>query len=350
MKVVVTGGAGFIGSHVCDALLKAGHDVTVVDDFSSGRNANLEEAFELAQRMGLKFRIVRASISQEDTWTNLEAADAIVHLAAQTSVTASVHDSKKDFEINVLPTQYIISWVRRYQVRMVVYANTAGAMYGKTSYYPTDERAAIRPLSPYGATKNFFEIYLSSICEALKASQAWSSQPKEKNYFSWTSLRLSNVYGPRQITKGEAGVIPIFVETLGKSDAPTIFGDGSKTRDYIHVSDVVSAVMMSLEKMQQTHLDEGFNIATSIETRDIELFEFLVHTMHEIGSDPDSRLEYRNSLKINQPKFSPVRPGEVLRSVMDINKAAALLGWKPRVTFHKGLVETVSHYYEYLGV
>lgn len=345
MKAVVTGGAGFIASHITDALLEAGYDVTVVDDFSAGRNENLEQAFEISQKKGLKFRVLRASIADETTWKNLDGADILVHFAAQTSVTASVQNPKKDFGINVLSVQYIIEWIRSKGVRSVVYANTGGAMYGKPAYFPTDERAGVHPVCPYGATKAFFEIYLSSLCASLKASGEWSSDPADKNYFSWAALRLSNVYGRRQVTTGEAGVVPIFIETIAKGEAPTIFGDGSKSRDYVHVSDVVAAALLAAEKMKTCFLDEGFNIATSTETRDLEVFQSLLHVMHELGSDPESLPQFRNALKITQPNFAPIRPGESMRSVLDNNKAAAILGWRPKVLFRKGLEDTVKSYY-----
>ena len=348
MRAVVTGGAGFIGSHVTDALIDAGWHVTVIDDFSAGRNPNLEKATELARTKGLQFRVLRDSITDEATWKNLESADLLVHFAAQTSVSESVLNSKKDFNINVLSVHHIVNWVREKRVRMLVYANTAGAMYGKPAYFPTDERTLVKPLCPYGATKAFFEIYLNSVCESLKASRTWSSEPRDSNYFSWAAVRLANVYGPRQITKGEAGVIPIFVERMAKGETPTIFGDGDKTRDYVHVSDVVSAVMMSVQKMQQTSLDEGFNIATGVETRDIDLYHAVVRAMHEMGSDPDSPAAYKNSLKVPlQPIFAAIRPGEASRSVMDIMKAAAILGWRPKVDFYNGLKDTVNTYFEH---
>jgi UDP-glucose 4-epimerase len=345
MKVVVTGGAGFIGSHITDALLSAGHDVTVVDDFSAGRNENLEMAFEISQKNGLKFRVLRASVCEKTTWDSLEPADAIFHFAAQTSVTDSVADPKKDFKINVIGGSFLLDWVRKKGVRTVVYANTAGAMYGRPSHFPTNERSPPAPLSPYGATKAFFEIYLSSICDSFKASGEWSSNPTDKNYFSWASLRLSNVYGPRQITKGEAGVVPIFVETMGRGERPTIFGNGSKTRDYIHVSDVCSAAMKAFDKIQKVHLDEGFNIATGLETPDSEVFHAVMRALHDMGSDPDSPEPYKNSLKVSEANFADVRPGEVLRSVLDIGKAEAILAWRPRMTWHQGVKETVQKYF-----
>ena len=342
----MTGGAGFIGSNCVDALLGAGHHVVVLDDFSSGRNENLAKAFEISHKKGLKFRVIRGSVSDPTVWAKVDPMDAVFHFAAQTSVTASVKDPDRDFQTNVLAVQHLLQWVRSKKVRMLLYANTAGAMYGKAFSFPTDERALVKPLAPYGATKSFMETYLFSLCLALKSSATWSDDAKADNYFSWVSMRLSNVYGPRQITTGEAGVMPIFMETLGKGDAPTIFGDGSKTRDYIHVSDVVAGFMLALEKLKTAPLDEPFNLGTGIETRDLEVFQHIMKAMHEIGSDPGSHVAFKNSLKISAPNFAPIRAGESTRSLVDIAKIQAFLGWRPRIQIYDGIRATVQGYFD----
>jgi UDP-glucose 4-epimerase len=345
MEVLVTGGAGFIGSHCVDVLLARGYNVTVLDDFSSGREANLEKARKLAQEKKLKLTIVRASIADPKTWDKLPRHDSVFHFAAQTSVTASVSNPRLDFETNVHSSFFLIEWVRKHKVRHLCYANTAGALYGRAASFPSNERVAVLPLSPYGATKRFVESYLSALCSSLKENGSWSSDVKADNYFSWASLRLGNVYGPRQVTKGEAGVVPIFIETLSNGQQPTIFGDGSKTRDYVHVSDVVTAFIAVHDRLQETPFDDFFNIASGAETRDIEVFDTVMRAMHEVGADPEAPQTFQNSLKVSQPLYAPVRAGEVLRSWLDVTKAEAFFAWRPRIGFHQGVKATVRNYF-----
>lgn len=341
MQVLVTGGAGFIGSHCVDGLLAAGHEVTVIDDFSSGRESNLEAA---QKAHGKKLKIIKASISEAKNWESMPRHDGILHLAAQTSVTASVDNPDLDFSSNVTACQHIVKWIRKHKVRALVYANTAGAMYGMASTFPTDERHSLAPQCPYGATKAFTEIYIASMSRALKDAGEWSNKPSEPNYFSWASLRLGNVYGPRQVTKGEAGVIPIFIETLGQSKQPTIFGDGRKTRDYVYIRDVVRAFLTAFERLQSIPLDDAYNVATGIETFDIDVFDGVIEALHARAKSPSSPAAAKNALKINEPLFSKIRPGEVARSCLNVNKIEAFLGWRPETDFQSGVVETVNSY------
>jgi UDP-glucose 4-epimerase len=341
MKVVVTGGAGFIGSHLVDALLEKGCDVTVIDDLSSGREGNLEKAFA---KKSPKVELIKGNISDAKIWEKLPAHDALFHLAAQTSVTASVENPDHDFDSNVNSFRHIVKWIRKNKVRVLVYTNTAGAMYGAASTFPTDERHAMAPLCPYGATKTFPELYIGSLARALKASGDWSSLPSDANYFSWASLRLGNVYGPRQITKGEAGVIPIFIETIAQGKTPTIFGDGRKTRDYVYVRDVVRAYVAAWEKLQQVALDDFYNVGTMVETHDIDVFDGVLDAMQARSKTPGAPAATKNAQKINEPIFKPVRPGEVLRSFLNTNKIEAFLGWRPETDFQSGVNETVNTY------
>jgi UDP-glucose 4-epimerase len=343
MKVIVTGGAGFIGSHVVDALLLEGHEVTVVDNLVTGDLKNLNVAREMANKNKKSFRIVEKSVCDKSTWDSLESCDAIFHFAAQTSVTASVSDPDNDFKVNVLSTQLVCDWVRRNGIRFVLYSNTAGALYGNANEFPTTEQHLCHPESPYGATKLFFESYYSALSKSLKANQTWSSHPSLKNYNTWASLRLSNVYGPRQVSKGEAGVIPIFVESFEKLQGPNIFGDGNKTRDYVHVSDVVLAFMEMFKKMQQVPVDDYFNVATSCETTDLGVFETVLKAVVE-GS-PENCLSQQSKkalLQVN-PRFASVRPGEVIRSAISFHKIQNAMGWRPRIDFYEGVKSTVKY-------
>ena len=342
--MVVTGGAGFIGSHLVDALLALNHHVTVIDDLSTGRESNLDSAKKQAAEKKLRLEIIKGSISDPKVWEKLPRHDGIFHMAAQTSVTVSVKDPDLDFNSNILSAKLLINWLRSKKVRTLVYANTAGALYGQAQHFPTDERHPLKPLSPYGATKAFTESYLGALGRALKDLKEWSDDPAAENYFSWAALRLGNVYGDRQYPKGEAGVLPIFIETICEGKAPTIFGDGAKTRDYVHVRDVVSAFVTAFQKLQTKPLDECFNVATGVETRDIDVFDHIIEALHARAGTPGASARVKNSLSIKEPKFAGIRAGEVVRSLLDVNKIEAYLGWKPTVDFAKGVVETVNNY------
>ena len=344
MKVVVTGGAGFIGSHCVDLLIQAGHDVLVIDDFSSGTEANLTDARAAAKKTGRKIEILKDSIDRAGLWEKLEGADAFFHLAAQTSVTASVQAPDADFSTNVNCIPAIVKWMIRGKVRFLVYANTAGALYGEAATLPADERTAILPMSPYGATKSFFETYVGSIVRARKASMTWSNDVLAGDYFSYVSLRLANVYGPRQVPRGEAGVVPIFLETLAQGKAPTIFGDGTKVRDYVYVRDVARAFLAALDKLQLVALDDVFNVATGIETRDIEVFDTVLDALQGRARKELGASRCQKSLEIQEPNFAPVRPGEVKRSSLTNYKVQAFLNWKPEVSFVDGVQTTVTEY------
>lgn len=344
MRVLVTGGAGFIGSHCVDALLSQGNHVTVVDNFSSGREANLVHARALASTSKLELRVEKASIDDPELWERLGHHDALFHLAAQTSVTRAVRDPEVDFATNAAPIPLILSWLRRSRTRMVVYANTAGALYGDPLTYPTDERSLVQPVSPYGATKSFFETYLASTCRSLKASGVWTSDPRSTEYFSWVSLRLSNVYGPRQVSTGESGVVPIFFQSIANGKSPTIFGDGNKTRDYVHVRDVAQAFVSALTRMREASFDEAFNVGTGIETSDVDVFEYVLKAARDLSVSDRYASLLAKSAVVTRPEFAPVRPGEVIRSVLNVAKIDAFLGWLAPTKFEQGVRETVESY------
>jgi len=344
MKVLVTGGAGFIGSHCVDGLLSEGHDVTVVDDFSTGSETNLIQARATAKVSGRNLQVLKATVADLELWRKLPAHDALLHFAAQTSVTASVAQPEHDFSVNVNCIPAMTQWIVRNGVRFVVYANTAGALYGEALSFPTDERALITPLSPYGATKSFFETYLAALTRSRKAGGDWSNDPALPNYFSWMSLRLANVYGPRQVSKGEAGVIPIFIEKMVKGEMPTIFGDGNKVRDYIYVGDVARAFLAAFEKIRQVAIDDVFNVSTGVETRDIEVFDAVLDGLHERCRKDPTLEKTKKALDVREPRFAPVRPGEVKRSSLNNFKIQSYLNWRPERSFAEGVLETVLAY------
>lgn len=336
MKVLVTGGAGFIGSNLVDALLKKGNDVLVLDNFFSGREKNLSEAQSLAQKKSLKLEIVKGDISLEETWKKLPAVAAVFHISAQTSVTASVKESTRDFAWNVQAARYLIDFIRAKNVRHLLYSNTAGALYGAPKQTPTPEEHPIHPSCPYGATKSFLEVYIRAFAESLKMEGTWSTDVKDANYFTWSSLRLGNVYGPRQITKGEAGVVPIFIEKFLAKTTPTIFGSGKETRDYVHVDDVVAAFMRLFELQQKKPDDEAYNVGTSVETSTQNVFD-------EVRSALGAK-----SNGIAKADHASLRPGELERSCLKIDKLKKT-GWSPEWKFHDGVKNTVEHYLTFEG-
>jgi UDP-glucose 4-epimerase len=332
MKALVTGGAGFIGSHIVDALLKKRHDVVVVDNFYSGREKNLSDAKKIAQEMNVELTIVKADISLEKTWKELPSVQAIFHIAAQTSVTASVLESDRDFSWNILAAKYLVEFIKKNKIQFLLYSNTAGALYGVPEVIPTNETQPLHPICPYGATKSFLETYIRALTESLKMDNKWSNDSTKANYFSWASLRLGNVYGPRQITKGEAGVVPIFIEKLFSQEVPTIFGSGKETRDYVHVHDVVSAFMTVFEKQQKGKVDEAFNVGTGVATQTHDVFQNVLKNM-------------KDKTTIKEAKHASLRPGELEKSCLDVSKLKKL-GWTPSWDFEKGVSQTVKVYLE----
>ena len=306
MKILVTGGAGFIGSHVADGYRAEGLEVVVVDDLSRGSKSNL--------RAGAPF--YQADICDRAALEEVfrkEKPDLVNHHAAQIDVRLSVKDPVFDASSNILGSLNLLGLALDSKVRRVIYASTGGAIYGEPETLPAGEETPVRPLAPYGVSKHTFELYL------------WTMR---KLYgLPFVVLRYGNVYGPRQSSKGEAGVVAIFSEQMLGGVTPTIYGDGTKTRDYIEVSDVVRANVAALSKGE----GEVFNIASGNPTTDYEIFAAV-----------------RGALGIRgiEPRYAPKRPGEVDHIVLDIGKAASQLGWKPTV----GLDEGIRRAAEWFGV
>ena len=300
MKILVTGGAGFIGSHVVDRCVEAGHGVAVVDDLSSGQRQQVNAAARL--------HVVDIRTPALDDVFRGEAPEAVVHLAAQASVGRSVANPQLDAEINVLGTLNLLECARRAGTRRFVYVSTGGAGYGDTDVVPTPESHPTRPVSPYGTSKVAAELYLGC-WEALYG-------------LSGVVLRLANIYGPRQNPHGEAGVVAIFTDRLLRGEPCTINGDGLQTRDYVYVGDVAEAALRALERPQVTG---PINIGTGVETTVVTLFEAL-----------------RAAFGHGESHHGPARPGEQRRSLLDASRARQVLGWTPRVGLDEGLRRTVA--------
>jgi UDP-glucose 4-epimerase len=301
VRVLVTGGAGFVGSHVVDRCVEVGHEVAVVDDLSTGRREHVNPAARLhvADINGPALHdIVRA-----------EAPEAVIHLAAQASVGRSVANPRLDAEINILGSINLLECCRRAGTRRVVYTSTGGAGYGDTDVIPTPEDHPARPVSPYGVSKVAAELYLAC-WEALHGLRG-------------IVLRLANVYGPRQDPQGEAGVVAIFTDRLLRGEPCIINGDGHQTRDYVYVADVADAALIALERSEVTG---PVNIGTGVETSVVTIFESLRAAAGGHG----------------EARHGPARPGEQRRSLLDTSRARRVLGWAPRVTLDEGLRRTVA--------
>jgi UDP-glucose 4-epimerase len=295
-SMVVTGGAGFIGSHVVDRLLADGHRVIAVDDLSTGDRTRVADEAELEVLDIVDFEKFRKL-------TTAAKPEAIYHLGAQSQVTVSVTDPWFDCDVNVKGTLNVAQVARELRVP-VIFTSTGGALYGNEAPIPTPESYPPAPVAPYGASKWAGEAYL----------RTWALADDLPH----TVCRLGNVYGPRQNPFGEAGVVAIFSHALWSDKAPKVFGFGKATRDYIHVSDVAEAMVRA------TGVAGVFNIANGHEVAVIEIFELL---KHEAGVDIE-------------PELAPLREGELERSGMDPSAAADALGWRGTVPLEQGVPET----------
>ncbi len=308
MKALVTGGAGFIGSNLVDALLARGDEVTVVDDLSTGRRENLDGALANGAKL------VEQSICDAEAIAAVsaeEAAETVFHLAAQIDVRKSVEDPAFDVAVNVGGTANVLEGARRAGTRRVVFVSTGGAIYGDGAEQelPLSEQTPPAPEAPYGQSKYAAEGYLG-LYERLYG-------------LSGVSLRLGNVYGPRQDPLGEAGVIAIFCGRLLAGGRPTVFGDGTQTRDYIYVGDVVAAALAAAE----SEATGPINVGTGIETDVLELARLL----GELGGGESF-----------EPELAPARPGEVQRSAIDPGRAERELGWRAETSLAEGLRLTLD--------
>jgi UDP-glucose 4-epimerase len=306
MRAIVTGGAGFIGSNLVDALVARGDRVTVIDDLSTGRRHNLDDAIERGARLcvlDIRSAAELAGVIGE------EAPDAIFHLGAQIDVRRSISDPAWDAAINVEGTINVLEGARVHGVARVVNSSTGGAIYGDAETIPSSEQTPPLPEAAYGQSKFAAEGYLG-LYERLYG-------------VSSVTLRYGNVYGPRQDPLGEAGVIAIFCGKLEAGERPTIYGDGLQTRDYVYVGDVVAANLAAVEAPVRGPI----NIGTGVETNVLEL----VAILRELAGA--ERIE---------PQFAPARLGELPRSCLDISRARDTLGWAPTIAIREGLRLTLE--------
>jgi UDP-glucose 4-epimerase len=302
VKVLVTGGAGFIGSHVCDAFQRAGHEVIALDNLSSGKRENLDP------RVRLAVMDIRSPEAAE--LIRSERPQVLCHLAAQMDVRRSVEDPRFDAEANILGMLNLLEAARVSGVKKVIFSSTGGAIYGEQDVFPAPESHATRPVSPYGVSKASGELYLGYY--------------KAQYGLDYVALRYANVYGPRQNPHGEAGVVAIFSQRLVAGQACTIFGDGGQTRDFVFGPDVARANLLAFEK----DYVGAINIGTGIETDINRLYALLAEAA---GS--------------TQPvTHAPGKPGEQRRSCIDPSLARKVLGWEPTVGVAEGLRKTVEFF------
>jgi UDP-glucose 4-epimerase len=309
MRALVTGGAGFVGSHLVDALLDRGDEVAVVDDLSTGKRENLAGA--LARGADLREIDIRDAAPLREvvgTWR----PDIVFHLAAQMDVRKSIEDPAWDAGINVVGTINVLEASRLAGVRRVVNTSTGGAIYGETDVMPTPESVPPRPMSAYGQSKFCAEAY----CGWYERLYGLSS----------VTLRYGNVYGPRQDPHGEAGVIAIFCGKLIVGERPRIFGDGRQTRDYAYVGDIVAA---NLAAAAHPEAHGTYNVGTGVEASVLEV----VAALREAAGVGDGEFE---------PEFAPARAGELQRSSLDVTRARAELGFSAETDLVSGLRPTLE--------
>jgi UDP-glucose 4-epimerase len=308
MRTLVTGAAGFIGSTLVDRLLADGHSVLGVDDLSSGRSENIATAERSAQ-----FEFAKADIVDADLIGLLADAkpEVVFHLAAQISVTRSVDDPQFDSTVNVVGTVRIAEAARRAGVRKVVHTSSGGSIYGIPPSYPTSEQVPVNPASPYAASKVAGEVYLNMF----------------RNLYGLECSHIApgNVFGPRQDPHGEAGVVAIFSRALLSGKPTKIFGDGTDTRDYVFVDDVVDAFVKASGALGD---GQRFNIGTGTETSTRQLHTVIA----KAAGAPDD------------PEFFPPRLGDLKRSCLEISLAADVLGWRPRFDIEAGVARTVDYF------
>ena len=306
--LLVTGGAGFIGSHLCDRLLAEGHRVVAVDDLSTGRIANLSEA----RGYGNEFTFFNMDVRADGLRSLFErhSPEVVMHVAAQAAVSRSMDDPVFDASVNTMGSLNVLECSRLTGVRKVVYAASGGTLYGEPRKLPVKEtaRTGSRPESPYGISKKVVIDYLSYY--------------ERYHGLDWTALALANVFGPRQDPAGEAGVVAIFSSKMLAGEAPTIFGDGNQTRDYVFVDDVVHAFALASERGSGRLV----NVGTAMETSVNGLYRMLSDITGFEGG----------------PGHGPARLGDLRRSSLDITLAAEVLGWKPWTHLEDGLAETIS--------
>jgi len=302
VKILITGGAGFIASHIADAYVERGHEVFILDDLSTGQKSNLNP----------KATFHQVDIADGNAVKLIEQIkpDVLNHHAAQMDVRHSVADPRFDARVNILGFINLLEACKNAGTKKIIFASSGGAVYGEQDTFPAPEEHPTRPSSPYGVSKRTGELYLSCYQQAFG--------------LPYIALRYANVYGPRQSSKGEAGVVAIFISLLLAGKGPVINGDGKQTRDYVYVGDVVNANVAALTSPYVGEI----NIGTGVETDVVTIYELLRH-------GAESKLAARHG---------PAKIGEQRRSCLAAQRAADIFGWRPQVSLREGLERTIAYY------
>jgi UDP-glucose 4-epimerase len=303
MRILVTGGAGFIGSHTVDALLERSHDVAVLDNLSSGKEGRINPHVRFHQADLRDSRAVSEIVEQE-------RAEVIYHFAAQMDVRRSVADPAFDAQINLIGLLNLMEAARSRGLKRIIFSSSGGAIYGEQEFFPCDEDHPCRPVSPYGVAKLASERYLFFY--------------RNEYGIGYTAMRYANVYGPRQDPHGEAGVVAIFCGRLLSGEPCTIYGDGYQSRDYVYVGDVARANVAALDNAA----DGAFNVGTGIETNVNQLYAELADLA---------------GVK-SKPLYAAQRPGEQRRSVISPERIKLKLGWEPEMSLRDGLAHTLEYF------
>lgn len=301
MKILITGGAGFIGSNVADGLLEKKHKVVIVDDLSNGKKENIPG--------GARFYKCDIRSKKLSGIFKAEKPDVVIHNAAQLSVRVSVENPLMDADINVIGGLNVIQACHACNVSKIIFASSGGTVYGEQKYFPADEEHPTRPISPYGVAKLATENYLYYFYKTYG--------------LKYISLRYGNIYGPRQDPNGEAGVVAIFSSRIIRGSSPTINGDGLQTRDYVYVGDVVDVNIRAVE----SDFTGSLNVGTGKETTVVELFKILKEVSGKSGVEE---------------VHVPAREGEQRRSQLSYGLAKKILGWQPEITLEEGLKSTYN--------
>ncbi|MFH1514910.1 MAG: NAD-dependent epimerase/dehydratase family protein [bacterium] len=305
MKILITGGAGFIGSHITDRFIEMDHDVVIVDDLSTGKEEYINP----------KATFHKVDITDSDSLMKVfeaEKPQIVGHLAAQVNVRVSMVEPDKDAMINIMGSLNVLKGVVSCNIKKLIFSSTGGAIYGEPENLPVSEKARENPLSPYGLAKLTVENYIKVICNLQG--------------IPYTILRYANVYGPRQIVKGESGVIAIFTQRMLEGKTPVIFGDGSHSRDYVFVSDVVNANVLALENGN----GRTYNIGTGERVDVNEVYQKLEEHL-------------KSGVK---PEYGDEIPGEVHHIALDCGLIEKELGWTPEFNFDEGVKATIKYYRE----
>lgn len=303
MKILVTGGAGFIASHITDTYIKNGHEVVIVDNLITGRESNINPQAKF-YKMDIRDEGLEKVFEKEKP-------DVVNHHAAQMDVRRSVADPKFDADVNVVGSLNILELARKHGVKHILYSSSGGTVYGEPNYLPCDENHPIQPICPYGATKYIFEVYLSmyQIMYGMR----------------YTVFRYPNVYGPRQDPHGEAGVVAIFTGQMLRNQPVRIYGDGMNERDFVFVKDCARASLIATEHDFGSHI---FNLGSEKPTSINQIFNGL----KQITAYPHDVI------------YAPPKLGETRRIFLTAKKAKTILNWEPRTSLHNGLVETVAYF------